>query len=408
MTPQEYLASLKSEAGDLLAKAMNHPSTFTQVDAERSTFVATEAARVKALVEQQEATTKTLSGLSGVRGGISSTPDQEHDEDDFGRSGVAKSRSSSRFTRNVMKAFKAAAPAVGGPFVQKALIPNGAIVAEFDQAIIEDPMDTTSLYNVVNHATASGNAGTYLAQIERTNNAATVKAGDLKPFSSYGLEQRSWRLATVAHLAGPMKRQWLQDHSGLNDFLYNEMAYGIDRAVSDLILNGGKDEDGGTITGIMNTSGISQTAYTTSPLRTIRRAITQQQTIGANPKNIVLNPDDWESIENTLTASGEYIMDGAPQKAVTPQLYGMPVTLVTGLPAGQAIIGNLQEAVTVLDNSQLEVVWHEGGQVNVGTKAAPVLEPLFQANQLIVRAEMRLGLTLNSLKQLRIADLTAA
>ena len=388
MTPQEYLASLKSEAGDLLAKAMNHPSTFTQVDAERSTFVATEAARVKALVEQQEATTKTLSGLSGVRGGISSTPDQEHDEDDFGRSGVAKSRSSSRFTRNVMKAFKAAAPAVGGPFVQKALIPNGAIVAEFDQAIIEDPMDTTSLYNVVNHA--------------------TVKAGDLKPFSSYGLEQRSWRLATVAHLAGPMKRQWLQDHSGLNDFLYNEMAYGIDRAVSDLILNGGKDEDGGTITGIMNTSGISQTAYTTSPLRTIRRAITQQQTIGANPKNIVLNPDDWESIENTLTASGEYIMDGAPQKAVTPQLYGMPVTLVTGLPAGQAIIGNLQEAVTVLDNSQLEVVWHEGGQVNVGTKAAPVLEPLFQANQLIVRAEMRLGLTLNSLKQLRIADLTAA
>lgn len=417
MGPKERLAQLKNESAALLQK--NKAGTFTDQDADRAQEIAKEVAGLQDIIRKGEAASKALGALAGVT--QSSNPGGVGEDDDaagyiLGQSGNRQkvnphqvpAADATKFTDNFMKALKAAAPTVGGPFAQKALAPNGAIVSNFEQVIVHDPRNAFSLYAAVQHAPAGdANGGSYLRQTARTNNAGTVKNGDLKPISQFTLTPQKWRAATVAHLSEPMQRQWFEDFTNLEAFVSSEMAYGLDQAVADMILNGGTDEDGETFTGILNTSGIGQTAYATSPLRTIRKAITDLQVTGAVPTSITLHPTAWETIESSLTTEGAYILDGAPQSAVTPQLFGLPVILSTGIGADEAIIGDLN-SVVIYDKGNVMHAWSEAGQHNAGTAEAPQNVDLFRANQLVWRTEIRLGLSITSTKTLRIAALAGA
>ncbi|WP_411731725.1 phage major capsid protein [Paeniglutamicibacter sp.] len=410
MDPKERLAQLVAEAAELRKKA-DGPN-FTEADSKRTTALVREHTELIELVARKDAADKAL-GQFGA-------PTQDSTQDFTGGEGTGligpsgrrlnkaaqvPSSDSTVFTNNILAAMKAASGSIGGPIVQKALIPTGAVVARFDQVIVNDPKNAFSLYGAVQHLDAEGaNSFSYLRQTARTNAATTVVDGALKPISVYGLTPQTARLATIAHVSEPIQKQWLQDYTNLEQFISQEMAYGVDLKIADVILNGGVDETGANFTGILNTSGIGQTAYTTSKLRTIRKAITDLQVTGAVPTSVVLNATDWEEIESSLTAEGAYIMAGLPQQAATPVLYGLPVILSPGLPAGQAIVGDLA-SVVVLDRGDLMFAWSEGGSINTGTVAVPVNVELFRANRQVFRMEIRLGLQVMSTKLLRVADL---
>ncbi|WP_411732720.1 phage major capsid protein [Paeniglutamicibacter sp.] len=413
MDPKKKLAALEAEADALRNKLLDHEDQFTEADSARVDVITREYRDTEGIIARKDAAANALGQFGGA------TQDYSGHETDEGAGGGLPDPSGRRtgkamqvpgsdetvFTKNAMDAFRAASGTIGGIFAQKALIPSGAVVARFDQAVVNDPANSFSLYGAVQHLDAGGtNSGSYLRQTARTNAATTVTDGALKPISVYGLEQKTWRLATVAHVSEAMQRQWFEDYTGLQKFLNQEMAYGIDLKIADMILNGGTDETGAAFTGIMNTSGIGQTAFLTSKLRTIRKAVTDLQVTGAVPKNIVLHPSDWEEIESLLTADGGYILQGAPQLAATPTLFGLPVLLSISLPAGSAIVGDLA-SVVVIDRGDLMLAWTEGGQMNMGTVAVPVNVELFRANKLVWRAEMRLGLQVMSTKLLRVADL---
>lgn len=102
-----------------------------------------------------------------------------------------------------MKAFAAAAPAIGGPAVSKALVLSGNITADFHGRVIHNPAAAFSLLEAVNRREVESAAGTYLRQTQGVNNAAPVVPGELKPISQYGLEPASWQIATIAHLPEP-------------------------------------------------------------------------------------------------------------------------------------------------------------------------------------------------------------
>jgi|GEM_PF-4438210 len=404
MNAKQKLASLVNEAEQLLARQKS--GQFTDADAARALEIAQERDKLRKTVDAAENAAKALAQFSAP---VQSNWDPDHDEQDApALKGAQKSQQfaathAPKFTANAVKAFHAADQIVGG--TTKALSQTGSVVSQFDQEIYEDPQNAGSLYGAVTHFRADGvNGGSYLVQESRTNNAAAVKNGDLKPISSYGLKQKNWRLATVAHLSEPMQRQWFEDFNNLEAFIGSEMAYGLDLAIADLILHGTVDEDGETFTGIMNTTGVGQTEYTTSPLRTIRKAITAQQITGATPTSVVLHPSAWEEIESTLTTEGAYLMQGAPQSAVTPQLFGLPVLLANGLGEDEAIVGDLS-SVVVFDKGNLLFSWSEAGQVNTGTAEAPENVELFRANKVIFRSEIRLGLALRSTAHLRVASL---
>ncbi|MEJ1113837.1 phage major capsid protein [Paenarthrobacter sp. CCNWLY172] len=416
MTPQERLIELVAEGEALRRKAIDAPDTFTEADADRATAVAKEHATTSALVHHQKTTSEALaqagagtptqsssvgsSGLFEVDAGSGRTKFS-------GRGGVplAQGDKTKAYADQIMRAFASAAPAIGGPAVHKALVPSGNITADFDGRVIHDPAATFSILEAVNRREVSSAAGTYLRQTQRVNNAAPVVPGELKPISQYGLEPATWQIATIAHLSEPIKLQWLDDYPALEQFLGQELAYGVDEAIADFILNGGTAEDGSTVSGILNTSGVVQTPFTTNRLLTLRRAIGELDVQGVTPTGIVLNPTDWESIETLTTTTGEFLLPLAPQNSVERRLWNTPVTLAAAMPAGEAIIGDLSTVSLLYRNSQ-RIEWNPY-MGDTATDGTPAIRDLFRRNEVVFRAEIRIGLEILSTKTLRIADLTA-
>jgi HK97 family phage major capsid protein len=242
----------------------------------------------------------------------------------------------------------------------------------------------------VNRREVDSAAGTYLRQTQRANNAAPVVPGDLKPISQYGLEPATWQIATIAHLSEPVKLQWLENYPALEQFLSQELAHGVEEAIADFILNGGTAEDGSTVSGILNTTGVVQTPFTTNKLLTLRRAIGELDVQGVTATGIVLNPSDWESIETLTNAQGDFLLPLAPQNSVERRLWNTPVTLAAEMPAGEAIIGDLSTVSLLYRNSQ-RIEWNPY-MTEIGSSGA--LEPRdpFRRNEVVFRAEIRVGL----------------
>ncbi|MHA7220005.1 phage major capsid protein [Arthrobacter sp. MDT1-48-3] len=248
-------------------------------------------------------------------------------------------------------------------------------------------------------------SGSYLRQTVRENNAAPVVNGALKPVSRYELQPVTWEIATIAHVSEPLQVQWLQDYGNLKSFLAVEMSYGVDAAVSNFILNGGVSENGTEQLGILTTTGVQQAAFRQNKLLSIRLALDELETAGVAATGIVLNPTDWEDIKTLLDADGRFLLPQAPGQAVARTLWNVPVTLVPGLPAGQAVVGDLTTIHLVYRNS-LQLAWNPF-HTTLGTTAAPAPTDLFRKNQTVMCAEIRVGLELVSLKTLRVVDLTA-
>ena len=128
-----------------------------------------------------------------------------------------------------------------------------------------------------------------MRQTVRTNNAAVVAAGALKPTSVYTVTRVENALVVIAHLSEGIPRHWLIDNAALEAFLASELEYGLRTAVEAKVL---ADVNG--------TSGIQTQAYATSVLATLRKGITKLETAGYTPSAFVLHPTDWEGVELAL------------------------------------------------------------------------------------------------------------
>jgi len=408
MQPQEKLKNLRAEANTLLAK-MDREG-LTPAEQARATAIHQE---VKNITESQTAmseVSKAINGLDGHRqmgtaGGF----------DDTSTGGARKTgnrwginQKAAHFTNGIMGAFKAAAPMVGGPHAEKQLIPQGGVSAPFDGVIIEDPRQRFSLPAALEAEEVTGPAGSYLRQTLRDNQAETVPVGGMKPMSRYGLTPVEWKIATIAHVSEPIALQWLSDYEGLQQFLAQELAYGVDAVVSDFILKGGTTEDGSTVTGLMNTSGVLQTGYLESPLRTIRAAIGELEGIGVEPSQIVMAPSDWEAIETSIDGDGNFQLPGAPVDRVNQRLWGVPVITPPNMETGEAVVGDLS-TVKLLHRSSHQLTWTDAAiEMHAEGGSESVIKDLFRTNNVLFRDEVRVGVQIGSLKTYRVASLTAA
>ncbi len=419
MTPAQRLAALKAEAATLRTKALDKPLEFTAADGTRVDVVLREINEVEGMIQRSTSAANALN--AAVSGG--STQSSTHNDDnpagvgDGGSSFRATARKAAgarsghyeraeAFAGEMRKALDLAASTVGGPAVNKQLVPNGAISVGFDGRAIADPKAEYSLPNAVNTRPVDAPKGSYLRQTLREKNAATVPAGSLKPISRYGLEPVDYSIATIAHLAEPIAVQHLSDYGSLDEFLVSELTYGIESAVSAFILNGGTAEDGSPVSGIMNTAGVLQTAYSVSAMQTVRRALGDLEANGTTATGIVMNPTDWMDVELSTDADGRFLLGpNQPTAAPARTLWNTPVTLTNDMPAGQAVIGDLS-VVTLLTRSSALLAWNPYVGIG-GTEAAPTTVDYFRRNLVQARLEVRLGLELTSPKSLRVADLTA-
>lgn len=182
----------------------------------------------------------------------------------------------------------------------------------------------------------------YMRQIERTNRAAPVAPGELKPTSVYKLEPVDARLRVIAHLAEPIDEYLLHDMSGLGRFVQTELVQGIRDALDQQVLYG--DGTGENLTGIFHTSGVLQQEYLGSALLSLRRAITKIAALNLTADWFVLNPTDWEAIETDTLTAGQYVLNaeggrsGLPVDAAAYKLWGIRIVLSTRLQPGRAVL----------------------------------------------------------------------
>lgn len=226
----------------------------------------------------------------------------------------------------------------------------------------------------------------YLRQTTRQNNAATVASGAVKPTSAYGLTRVEDRLRVIAHLSEPIDKYHLQDAPDLQTFVADELAYGLDLAVEQQLLNG--DGIGENNRGILNTSGIQVQAWSTDGHETLRKALTRLQQQGARGGVVVLNPVDYEAMTLLRATTGQFLATEAnlstdngggtapPYGPTVLSSWGVPLVLTNALNIGQGLVMD-PDAVRLYTDGQVGVEWNTSAR--------------FDTNEVIARCEGRFG-----------------
>lgn len=159
----------------------------------------------------------------------------------------------------------------------------------------------------------------------RTNAAAIVAEGAVKPTSVYSVVRVQDKLDVIAHLSEAVPRLWFVDSPALQQFLSNELAFGLALAV-----------EAAAIADIAGTSGIQSRAFSTSVLQTLRKSVTRLESNGYPPATFVLHPNDWETTELAVASVNAIEHMSLPFDPVARRLWGIPITVTNAQTAGVA------------------------------------------------------------------------
>ncbi len=269
----------------------------------------------------------------------------------------------------------------------KALAPSGAAVV--GQEFTADPValgkPALSLLEVIPVVQHSSPEFAYLRQTTRTNNAAVVAAGALKPTSVYTVTRIENALVVIAHLSEGIPRHWLIDNTSLETFLDGELRYGLQAAVEAKVL---ADVNG--------TSGTQVVAYATSVLTTLRKGITKLETAGYTASAFVLHPTDWEGVELALSAQSAVEHMGLPYDPATRRLFGVPVVTTNAQAAGVGHVVATDSVALDTDTRGVDVQWSENATADS-----------FGKNLVFARCESRYATSVFSPLGVVTLDLTA-
>lgn len=237
-----------------------------------------------------------------------------------------------------------------GQLGTKALAPSGSAVV--DQEFRPDPIalgqpahSLLDVLPVIPHDTAEF---AYMRQTTRTNNAAVVAEGAVKPTSVYSVERVEDKLDVIAHLSEGIPRYWFVDSAAVQGFVANELDYGLRMAVEAKVL-----------ADVNATSGLQAQAYATSSLVTLRKSLTLLENAGYDPGYFVLDPADWEAVELLLTTSGATDVQGIPYDAPTRRLFGVPVVVSVAQAAGVSHTVARDAVALDTDTTGTGVQWSE-------------------------------------------------
>lgn len=231
-------------------------------------------------------------------------------------------------------------------------------------------------------------------QLSRTNNAAAVAEGALKPTSSYTWEPVNTPMRTIAHLA-KLTRQAIDDDKQLAAELDFEMRYGLGLAEEVELLNG--DGTGQHLTGLIPAASAYAAPIEVDNMTmidVIGLALLQQSLTEFEADAVSLHPSDWMKIRLTKNADGDYIM-GDPAANIEPAIFGKPVVPTQGMGLGKFLVGGYK-LQKLYDRMEPEVV--------IASENADD----FEHNLYTARCEERLGLAIRKPGALVYGDFAAA
>lgn len=346
-------------------------------------------ADLKVFADHQAAIAKSRAELADL--GAPSEGDFDLPADSGGYSGsftrTAGKAAGSSWAKSVQDRLRRTADRTG----VKALL-TGQITVPPVVEIVDLPQVPTRLLDLVQRERLDGNNFAYLRQTVRTDNTDVVADLGTKPTSVYTFAEVEDRARVVAHLSEPFPLRYLEDYSELAAILDSQMVGGILSKVEQQLLAG--TGIGEQFTGILTASGVTNVAFSSNMLTTIRKARTALEAKAETPTAWVLNPTDLETLDLMREdgATGGFLMDSAAADTV----FGPGIARVPSLavPAGTALLA---------DWSQIKLRVRQDAQTLAATQAGD----LWKTNGVILRSEGRYGVQLRRPQAFAVVRLAA-
>jgi hypothetical protein len=230
----------------------------------------------------------------------------------------------------------------------------------------------------------------YLRQSVRTNLAAPVATGALKPTSVATVEMVTDTVRTVATLSERVPREYVADFAALREWLEQDLRWMVLEAIETQVISGSGTPP--AMDGIRNVSGIQVHAKGADPIAdALHKAITLCRINAARePSHIALNPADFERLALAKATTGEYLFTEPGAGDLAPTIWGVPIVVTTGLPVGIGLVGDFAGSARLYEREGVRLDWSEAGfdpAAEAGEGAGD-----FERNYLRFRAEARVGL----------------
>lgn len=192
----------------------------------------------------------------------------------------------------------------------------------------------------------------YLEETTLTNNMAEVAEGGLKPEVALALTERSVAIRKIAGWL-PMTDEQIEDSPGVSDYVNNRLAYMAAARLDQQLISG--DGIAPNLLGMLNVVGIQEQPKGTDAVTdAIRKAKTKVRVIGGGQANAVLiNPNDWETVQLLRTTDGIYI-SGGPWNEGPDKAWSLPVIESEAVPEGVAIVGDFRYTL-LLDRKEFTI-----------------------------------------------------
>jgi HK97 family phage major capsid protein len=251
--------------------------------------------------------------------------------------------------------------------------------------LIRMPEQALTVRDLIPVGRTTSNAIEYPRETSFTNNAATVAEGAAKPESLFDMTLETAPVRTIAHYFR-VSKQILDDLGMLQGYIDGRLRYGLALVEEAQILNG--NNTGQNLNGIIPqstdfpasvaTSGIpGGTAATSVDVIRWAKLLVRQSLYPAT--FVVLNPEDWATIELLKDDAGSYLYSAFASGA-EPRLWGLRVVESDAMTAGTFLVGAGMGA-QIWDREQANVVISTEDQDNI------------VKNLVTIRGEERLALT---------------
>lgn len=256
---------------------------------------------------------------------------------------------------------------------------------------------------VLGYLDGQNNAG----MVPERESVGEVEGFGIKPQTRLQFAPTQAPIRTIAHWE-VAHRNTLQDEPQLQSIIDTELLYGLRLMEDAQILNG--DGTGENLLGILRTPGIQsypgaglQYGQPNTPVKgkdtyvdAIRRAATRIMLAYYEPTGVVCHPFDWEAMELTKDANGNYIVAHNVSIGADKRIWQMPVVASPATTQGVALVGAFGLGAKVYDRQESNI------------RIAEQHGELFVQNAVVVLAEERLGLTVSRPESFIKVDLDAA
>jgi len=254
------------------------------------------------------------------------------------------------------------------------------IIPDYQPGIVPLLFKRLVVADLIAPGTTLGNLIQYMKETTFTNAAATVAEAAAKPESTLVFAAATSAVQKIAHFI-PVTEEMLEDYAQTASIIDARLRLGVALVEEDQLLNGNGTPP--NILGLMNLAGL--TTAVARGADTNADAIFKQitaiaTTVFVAPDGFVMNPINWQSVQLTKNAAGNYLGNGPWAPAQPATLWGLPGAITPSIVANTALVGGFRSAAQIFRRGGLRV------------ESSNSHASFFINNLVAIRAEERLAL----------------